>query len=649
MTVLTLRRAGGTSRGAVLAAVVAAVFLGASLALWLNGFAAQLQVRPQKVTHFGGTSAPKIPVSITHPGTGFTYGVSGYNQGCGTPSAGDVCGTAGTGATVTLTIRKSGGNYYDGSAFSSASAVQLAATGSESWSYPLPVENFAGDGSYVVAASAANPNGSTATASATFTVDFTPPPAPTITSAPAALSDSPSAGFSFTNSESGVSFECSLDGADYESCTSLQVYPNLANEDHTFRVRSVDAAGNRGPHASHTWTVDASVPSVVSITRHNPSGRYFDATVTSLVYRVTFSEAVTGVMADSFELTATGGAGGAVSAVAAQSASAYDVTVGTLSGQGDLRLDLKGEGTGIANLEGTAPAGGFTGGQLYTRDTTVPAVTSIHRQTPSNQYVRAATTNLVYRVTFSEAVTGVATTSFQLTTTGSAAGTVSAVSAQSGSVYDVTINSLSGQGSLRLDLKASGTGVTDLANNAPAAGYTTGQTYIRDTIAPTGSDIQTLNVSGGTAGRAEAGDRMIFTYSEAMSPSSILTGWSGSSQAVRLRIVSQTGLTAPDRVQIFTTGNVLLPLGTVTMNAGNKSHADGTVVFDATMVQIGNSIQVTLTNHVSGTVKTASGLTGLILATMNWVPSASATDLAGNACSTSSVNESSGLLADADF
>jgi hypothetical protein len=117
---------------------------------------------------------------------------------------------------------------------------------------------------------------------------------------------------------------------------------------------------------------------------------------------------------------------------------------------------------------------------LVNVDGVAPTVTSINRQTPSTATTTAST--LVYRVTFSESVTGVDISDFTLTTTsGTATGTIASVSASSGTVIDVTVNSVAPSGTLRLDLKASGTGITDVPGNPISGGFTSGQTY---TIVP---------------------------------------------------------------------------------------------------------------------------------------------------------------------
>ena len=96
--------------------------------------------------------------------------------------------------------------------------------------------------------------------SRTWTVDTTPPPVPSITSKPPAASASSSASFSFTDTERGVSFTCSLDGAPPTGCSSPQGSTSLPEGQHTFAVRAVDDAGNISNPAPWTWTVDTDPP-----------------------------------------------------------------------------------------------------------------------------------------------------------------------------------------------------------------------------------------------------------------------------------------------------------------------------------------------------------------------------------------------------
>ena len=85
------------------------------------------------------------------------------------------------------------------------------------------------------------------------------------------------------------------------------------------------------------------------------------------MFRVTFSEPVSGVDAPDFTATFGGGLTGAISGVSALHGSAVDVTVGPLSGEGTVRLDVNAAGTGIADAAGNMLSGGFTTGQIFTR------------------------------------------------------------------------------------------------------------------------------------------------------------------------------------------------------------------------------------------------------------------------------------------
>ncbi|MGH2724087.1 MAG: Ig-like domain-containing protein [Actinomycetota bacterium] len=93
-----------------------------------------------------------------------------------------------------------------------------------------------------------------------WTVDTTPPVA-TIDSGPAALANSASAIFSFS-SEPGATFECSLDGAAFQSCSSPEEHQGLSDGSHVFAVRATDTAGNVGIEALHAWTIDTVAPGV---------------------------------------------------------------------------------------------------------------------------------------------------------------------------------------------------------------------------------------------------------------------------------------------------------------------------------------------------------------------------------------------------
>ncbi len=128
-------------------------------------------------------------------------------------------------------------------------------------------------------------------ATRSWTVD-TQPPETTITSGPADSSTTgPGVTFNFTSSETGSTFECSLDAGPFLTCTSPQVL-SLSNGSHTFSVRAIDAVNNIDPTpATRTWTVDAIPPAVTSVTSTTPNGVYGVGATINVT--VNFNESVT--------------------------------------------------------------------------------------------------------------------------------------------------------------------------------------------------------------------------------------------------------------------------------------------------------------------------------------------------------------------
>ena len=94
-------------------------------------------------------------------------------------------------------------------------------------------------------------------------------PDTTIDSGPAAAINTTSATFTFSASpaEPGT-FECQLDVAAYESCTSPRLLTGLSEATHTFRVRAVNVSETADPTpAQSTFRVDTTPPVVTIIDR----------------------------------------------------------------------------------------------------------------------------------------------------------------------------------------------------------------------------------------------------------------------------------------------------------------------------------------------------------------------------------------------
>ena len=171
---------------------------------------------------------------------------------------------------------------------------------------------------------------------------------------------------------------------------------------------------------------------------------------------------------------------------------------GTLGGQNSAPLDIGGVCSGvgatfpglldevtIANraLTATEIAALYNAGNagVCTSDSIPPTVVSVIRAglNPTN----AASVD--FTVTFSESVTGVDTDDFTTTLSGGISGASASLVSGSGSVYSVTVNTGSGDGTLRLDVNASSTEIQDLAGNPISSGYTIGEAYDIDKTAPT--------------------------------------------------------------------------------------------------------------------------------------------------------------------
>ena len=156
---------------------------------------------------------------------------------------------------------------------------------------------------------------------------------------------------------------------------------------------------------------------------------------------------------------------------------------------------------------------------------------------------------------------------------------------------------------------------------------------------PTGTDVQTTNA--GTAGRLGAGDTIRFTFSEAMDPGSILTGWTGASQAIRVTLANNASADTMDFLDAAGTTRLNLVNAATDLNLSGNFIPSATAAFNATVAMSGSTCTVTLGTQVNGTLNTATP------GTMTWRPSANARDLVGIPASTASVTETGG--SDRDF
>ncbi|MFL6039566.1 MAG: Ig-like domain-containing protein [Gaiellaceae bacterium] len=129
------------------------------------------------------------------------------------------------------------------------------------------------DGSHTFQVRAIDPAGNVdgSPASYVWTIDATPPDTTIGPGTPSSPTTATSALFSFTSTEAGSTFTCSLDGALFTACSSPKSYSALADGPHMFQVRATDTATNNDPApATHAWTIDTTPP-VTSIGPTAPS------------------------------------------------------------------------------------------------------------------------------------------------------------------------------------------------------------------------------------------------------------------------------------------------------------------------------------------------------------------------------------------
>jgi hypothetical protein len=131
-------------------------------------------------------------------------------------------------------------------------------------------------------------------------------------------------------------------------------------------VRDADAqAVTNVPFTGAAYTVDRTAPVAQSIVRAGAS----PTSLSVVGWTVTFSEVISGLSKENFQLAATGLKGAQVMTVAPAVGSAptaaWTVTAATGSGSGTLRLDLA-NATGITDAVGLAPTGIPLTGQAYT-------------------------------------------------------------------------------------------------------------------------------------------------------------------------------------------------------------------------------------------------------------------------------------------
>jgi len=250
-------------------------------------------------------------------------------------------------------------------------------------------------------------------------------------------------------SGSGNSYIVSVNTGTGDGTLRLDVTDDDSIQDITLNPLGGAGAGNGIFNSGALYTVHKSIPTVTSIVRADPN----PTNAGSVHFMVNFNEEVSGVDMGDFVIATTGSVFGAAVADVIGAANAYTVTVNISSGDGTLRLDVLDDDSIVDVINNRlggdgAGSGNFSAGEAYQVEKNPPRVISILRIDANP----TSADSVNFMLTFSEAVSGVDSNDFVVTTTGSLAGTSIVGLSGSASTYVITVATGSGNGNLRLDL-----------------------------------------------------------------------------------------------------------------------------------------------------------------------------------------------------
>ncbi|MFG0456833.1 putative Ig domain-containing protein [Shewanella mangrovisoli] len=296
---------------------------------------------------------------------------------------------------------------------------------------------------------------------------------------------------------------------DYVATTSLSLnggtIQDAAGNNATLTLASPGAANSLG--ANKALVVDGVVPTVSSVNSTTPDGAYKAGDVISI--QVNFSESVTvNTGGGTPQLTLeTGATDRAVSYASGSGSSqltfSYTIQVGdnspdlnyvgtnSLASNGGTIRDAAGNDATLT-LATPGAANSLGANKALVVDGVAPNVTSI---APTGSPAANAA-SMDFAVAFDESVNNISTDDFTLVTTGTASGSIASVSATSGTSINVTVNSITGTGTLKLNLNGS-TDITDAAGNGIAA-YSSGTTHSADRDAPAAPSTPDLDAASDT-------------------------------------------------------------------------------------------------------------------------------------------------------
>ena len=447
----------------------------------------------------------------------------------------------------------------------------------------------------------------------------TTPSTPTITSGPTGLINVRTATFAYS-SATNVNFQCSLDTAAFVAWpaaaakTGTISYSALADGPHTFRVLAKVGTAQSAP-ATRQWTVDATRPTVVSITRLDPNPHAFG----TVRWAVTFSEPVVNVGLANFSLQSSG-LGGSVALLSitpnAGPATVYTVSAtsgpATPSANPTLRLDLSNTGT-IRDAAANTLTATFNG-ETYTFDGTAPVVTITKVNGAAATFPLSINVNVTsiggacgtspgdiaaVLVTIAGPTSGVSTVpctagAWTATVSLSTAGTYTAVALQTDSVANI---GTSGVKTITIDKTAPTVAVTKVNGGAATFPYTSAAnvTSIGGTCGTAAGDSASVKVAiTGTVTRTDTVPCTAGTWTDTVT----LTAGTYSVTATQTDAAGNTGTSGAKAITV-STPDTTAPVVTLTMINGSTVVNGSTIIFPVT-----TNVQV---NSIGGACGTAAG------------------------------------------
>lgn len=303
-------------------------------------------------------------------------------------------------------------------------------------------------------------------------------------------------------SGSGNTYIVSINTGNGDGTLRLDLTDNDSITNSTGNPLGGTGLGNGNFTSGTTYSIDKSAPSIISITRAsvNPTN------AATADFYVTFSEPVTGVDVSDFSLATNMGA--SISNITG-SGNTYTVSVFTGIGDDVVKLDFI-DNDSVMDMAGNSTSSGFTNGDSYSVDRSIPRVTSITRTNPS----QTNTASVDFTVSFSEAVNGVDGGDFLLSTINGA--TINSVLG-SGNAYIVSVSTKPGSDAIRLDLIDNDSIYDNAGNKLGDIGigngnFTNGETYTVSQNVPIVTSIVRASPTPTNAASVD----FIVTFSEAV-------------------------------------------------------------------------------------------------------------------------------------